>query len=58
MSYDKEERTSINLDVLHPAISSGVVNVVPEKNILIFTIYEIFPEFSSVGRQQNKLENR
>lgn len=57
MSSDNEERTSINLDVLHSAVS-GVVNVVPEKKVLIFTIYEILAEFSSVGWQQNKLEHR
>jgi len=58
MSYKKQETTSINLELLNSATSSeGAVNVVPEKKVLIVTKCEVFAEFSTVGRQQNKLEH-
>lgn len=50
MSYNKQETTSIDLELVNSAISSGVVNIVPEKKVVILTKCEIFSEFSTVGR--------
>lgn len=50
MSYNKQETTSIILELLNSAISSeGVVNVVPEKKVLIVIKCETFAELSTIA---------